>query len=167
MSENRIALVTGANKGLGLETSRQLARSGVKVLMGARDVQRGEAASKTLRDEGHDVSAVHLRYINPLPPDLDEVMGRFKKVIVPEINLGQLCFVLRAHFLVDATSLNQIRGKPFRKKFNGATRRGGKEPKNIFLQVNIRFNENRYINGISNASDGCGMGRVPILWCKA
>jgi len=60
MSASKIALVTGANKGIGFETSRQLAREGVMVLMGARDEGRGSAAEKTLRSEGLDVQFVHL-----------------------------------------------------------------------------------------------------------
>lgn len=60
MTKNKIALVTGANKGIGFETSRQLARRGIKVLMGARDEERGRAAVAILLAEGLDVEAVHL-----------------------------------------------------------------------------------------------------------
>jgi 2-oxoglutarate/2-oxoacid ferredoxin oxidoreductase subunit alpha len=65
------------------------------------------------RAEGQDVSAVHLRYLNPLPPDLGELLKRFDKVIVPELNLGQLVKVLRAEYLVDAKGLNKVAGLPF------------------------------------------------------
>ncbi len=58
------------------------------------------------------MSSVHLRYLNPLPKDLPEVLKRFKKVLVPEINAGQLLQVLRAHFLVDARGFNRVRGQP-------------------------------------------------------
>ncbi|MGE5238311.1 MAG: SDR family oxidoreductase [Chloroflexota bacterium] len=60
MSSPRIALVTGANKGLGLETSRQLSRQGITVLMGAREGTRGKAASRMLADEGLTVEFVQL-----------------------------------------------------------------------------------------------------------
>ena len=70
-------------------------------------------AVEQMRKEGKSVSSVHLRHLHPLPSDLGEVMSRFEKVIVPEINLGQLRLLLRARFLVDAIGLNQVRGKPF------------------------------------------------------
>lgn len=60
MSETRIALVTGANKGLGLETSRQLAQQGIKVLMGSRSITRGRKAAQSLLEEGFDVEFIHL-----------------------------------------------------------------------------------------------------------
>ena len=60
MSDKRIALITGANKGLGLETARQLAAQGITVLLGSRDAARGEAAAKKLKDEGLDVRAVKI-----------------------------------------------------------------------------------------------------------
>lgn len=72
------------------------------------------AAVKTVRSEGKRVSHVHLRHLNPLPSDLGEILGRFKKVLVPEINLGQLVRVLRAEYLVNAIGLNKIQGLPFR-----------------------------------------------------
>jgi len=61
MSEQKkIALITGANKGIGLETGRQLGKLGITVLIGARDVAKGEAAAKTLQDEGIDAHAIKL-----------------------------------------------------------------------------------------------------------
>lgn len=71
------------------------------------------SAGEQMRAAGKSVSTVHLRYLNPLPNDLGEIMSRFEKVIVPEINLGQLRLLLRARFLVDVIGLNQVRGKPF------------------------------------------------------
>lgn len=72
------------------------------------------AAVRGLSEEGFSVSSVHLRHINPLPDDLGEVMGRFKKVIVPELNLGQLSLILRAKYLVDVISYGKVQGKPFK-----------------------------------------------------
>jgi 2-oxoglutarate ferredoxin oxidoreductase subunit alpha len=73
-----------------------------------------ESATRTLRDQGHAVSHVHLRYLNPLPADLGEVLGRFRRVLVPELNMGQLVRLLRAEYLVDAVGLNKIQGQPFK-----------------------------------------------------
>ena len=67
-----------------------------------------------LRAEGFAVSNVHLRHLNPLPDDLGEIMGRFKKVVVPELNLGQLSFLLRAKYLIDVISFGRVQGKPFK-----------------------------------------------------
>jgi len=65
MEKTRIALVTGANKGLGLETSRQLARKGIKVLVGSRSVKKGKEAVKKLRQEGLDAEFIHLDVTKP------------------------------------------------------------------------------------------------------
>ncbi|HKM91493.1 MAG TPA: 2-oxoacid:acceptor oxidoreductase subunit alpha [Candidatus Acidoferrales bacterium] len=71
------------------------------------------AAVRTLRGKGHKIGHVHLRYLNPLPSNLGEILKHYKKVVVPELNMGQLLWVLRAKFLVDATGLNKIQGRPF------------------------------------------------------
>jgi NAD(P)-dependent dehydrogenase (short-subunit alcohol dehydrogenase family) len=65
MADRRIALVTGANKGIGFETCRQLAQQGVKVLLGARSLEKGEAAARQLREEGLDVETVLLDITDP------------------------------------------------------------------------------------------------------
>ena len=70
-------------------------------------------AARQARDRGGSVAHAHLRYLNPLPANLGEIIGRFEKVLVPELNLGQLLFVLRAQYLVDAVGLNKVQGKPF------------------------------------------------------
>jgi 2-oxoglutarate ferredoxin oxidoreductase subunit alpha len=66
------------------------------------------------RAEGKPVSHLHLRYLNPLPRNLGEILSRFEHVLVPEMNMGQLLMVLRAKFLVDAQGLNKVQGKPFK-----------------------------------------------------
>lgn len=66
------------------------------------------------REQGLTVSRLHLHYLNPLPADLGEVLSRFKRVLVPEINSGQLRLLLRAKYLVDAVGLNLVRGLPLR-----------------------------------------------------
>jgi 2-oxoglutarate/2-oxoacid ferredoxin oxidoreductase subunit alpha len=72
------------------------------------------AAVQEAQRQKQAVSHVHLRYLNPLPADLGDVMARFKKVLVPEMNMGQLVKVLRAEYLVNAVGLNKIQGLPFK-----------------------------------------------------
>jgi 2-oxoglutarate ferredoxin oxidoreductase subunit alpha len=62
---------------------------------------------------GLKVAQAHLRYLNPMPRNTAEVLKRYKKVLVPELNGGQLAFLLRAQYLVDAVSLAKVQGKPF------------------------------------------------------
>lgn len=71
-------------------------------------------AVKTLQTEGQSVACVHLRYLNPLPPDLGSILSNYEKILVPEINLGQLLWILRSRFLVDAVGFNQVRGQPLK-----------------------------------------------------
>src|ERR1700730_10577555 len=72
------------------------------------------AALRSERAKGHRIGHVHLRYLNPLPKNLGEVLGRYHKVLVPEMNMGQLIMLLRAKYLVDAQGYNKIQGKPFK-----------------------------------------------------
>ncbi len=72
------------------------------------------AAVQNLQKAGKSVSSVHLRHLNPLPPDLGDIMSGFEHVLVPELNMGQLLKVLRAKYLVPATGLNKIKGQPFK-----------------------------------------------------
>jgi 2-oxoglutarate ferredoxin oxidoreductase subunit alpha len=65
------------------------------------------------RDAGHDVSHAHIRYMNPLPANIGELLRSFRTVIVPELNTGQLRMLLRAEYLVDCIGINKIQGKPF------------------------------------------------------
>jgi 2-oxoglutarate ferredoxin oxidoreductase subunit alpha len=72
------------------------------------------AALKTARAKGQSVGHVHLRHLNPLPKNLGDVLKRYKHILVPEMNMGQLVMILRAKFLVDAQGYNKIQGKPFK-----------------------------------------------------
>jgi len=67
-----------------------------------------------MREKGHRIGHVHLRYLNPLPRNLGDILKCYKKVLVPEMNMGQLSMILRAKFLVDAESYGKIQGKPFK-----------------------------------------------------
>jgi len=71
------------------------------------------SAVENLRKEGVSISSVHPRFLFPLPPDLGDLLAGFKRIMVPEINLGQLSYVLRANYLRDVIGLNVIRGRPF------------------------------------------------------
>ncbi|GIX40634.1 MAG: 2-oxoglutarate ferredoxin oxidoreductase subunit alpha [Leptospiraceae bacterium] len=70
-------------------------------------------AVETLYSEGFSIGHVHLKYINPFPKNLETILKSFNKIIVPEINLGQLAMLLRAKYLVPAEPYNQVRGRPF------------------------------------------------------
>jgi len=70
-------------------------------------------AVESARAEGKSVSSVHLRYLHPLHPDLGDLIRRFDKVLVPELNFGQLQKVLRAEYLVNARGLHKMTGQPF------------------------------------------------------
>jgi len=72
------------------------------------------AAARRVRGEGLKVATAHLRHLNPLPANLGEVLRKYDKVLVPEINLGQLALLLRGKYLVDVISYNRVRGLPFR-----------------------------------------------------
>ena len=70
------------------------------------------AAVEEAQIEGKAVASVHLRHLNPLPPDLGQIMQQYRRVLVPEINSGQLVRVLRAEYLVDAVGYNRVGGMP-------------------------------------------------------
>ncbi len=72
------------------------------------------SAVDRLQAEGWSVSHAHLRYLNPLPRNTETVLRSFRKVLIPEVNLGQLSMLLRARFLIDVVGFNRVRGKPFR-----------------------------------------------------
>jgi 2-oxoglutarate ferredoxin oxidoreductase subunit alpha len=71
------------------------------------------AACRSLRQRGLPVAQAHLRHLNPLPANLGAVLASYDKVVIPEMNLGQLAHVIRAKYLVDAIPFNQVSGLPF------------------------------------------------------
>lgn len=73
-----------------------------------------EAAVEHARAHGERVSAIHLQYINPLPPDLPSIFAGFKQYLVPELNNGQLVRILRDRYLLDFQGLDKIQGQPFK-----------------------------------------------------
>lgn len=72
------------------------------------------AACNRTRQNGTKVASAHLRHLNPLPNNLGTVLNSFDKILIPELNTGQLLKVIRAEFLLDATGLNQVTGEPFK-----------------------------------------------------
>jgi 2-oxoglutarate ferredoxin oxidoreductase subunit alpha len=72
------------------------------------------SAVERLRGRGLAVSHAHLRHLNPFPANTGDVLRAFRRVLVPELNLGQLLMLVRARYLIDAVGYNRVRGKPFR-----------------------------------------------------
>jgi 2-oxoglutarate ferredoxin oxidoreductase subunit alpha len=72
------------------------------------------AGVRRVRAEGHAVAHAHLRWLNPFPANLGDVLRSYDRVLVPEMNLGQLLQLIRARYLVDAVGYNRVTGKPFR-----------------------------------------------------
>jgi 2-oxoglutarate ferredoxin oxidoreductase subunit alpha len=71
------------------------------------------SAVEKMQREGKSVSAAHLRYLNPFPRNLGDILSGFETVIIPEMNLGQLCTMIRAKYLVDAVPFSKVKGRPF------------------------------------------------------
>jgi len=72
------------------------------------------SAVEEMQARGKSVSSVHIRHLNPFPRNLGEILGRFDRVLVPELNMGQLAMLLRARYLVPAVSFPKVKGKPFK-----------------------------------------------------
>ncbi len=72
-----------------------------------------KTAVERKQQQGKSVSRIHLRYVNPLPRDLEKVLRNFKKVLIPELNLGQLVKIIRANYLVPAIGYSKVQGQPF------------------------------------------------------
>jgi 2-oxoglutarate ferredoxin oxidoreductase subunit alpha len=72
------------------------------------------AAVRRVRTDGHPIAQAHLRHLNPFPKNLRTVLQRYDKVVIPEMNLGQLATLIRAKYLIDAHSYNQVNGMPFK-----------------------------------------------------
>jgi 2-oxoglutarate ferredoxin oxidoreductase subunit alpha len=72
-----------------------------------------QAACRRIRHTGAAVAHTHLRHLNPFPQDLGQILASYERVLIPEMNLGQLALLIRARYLTDAASYTQIRGLPF------------------------------------------------------
>jgi len=72
------------------------------------------SAVERLQANGRSVAHAHLRYLNPFPANIEQVVRSYRRVLIPEVNLGQLLMLIRARFLIDAVGYDRVRGKPFR-----------------------------------------------------
>ncbi|MBW7835296.1 MAG: 2-oxoacid:acceptor oxidoreductase subunit alpha [Sphingomonadales bacterium] len=115
MTETRRNKVLGIANDIPLQTTESGNSSGKLAVVGWGSTYGAiEQAVRRARKDGLDVSHIHLRYIWPLPRNLGELLRGFEKVIVPEMNTGQLLTVLRSEYLVPAQGLNKISGQPFK-----------------------------------------------------
>ncbi len=114
MTRLRAAKVAGIVKDIpGVEVDDDGARDLLVVGWGSTYGSIG-AAVRRVRARGMKASHAHVMHLFPFPSDLGEVLRRYKRVLVPEMNMGQLSRLLRAEFLVDAQSLTKIQGAPFK-----------------------------------------------------
>jgi 2-oxoglutarate ferredoxin oxidoreductase subunit alpha len=74
------------------------------------------AAIENQKAKGNNVSHAHLRYLNPMPKNTEEVLKSFDKVLIPEMNMGQLSKIIKSEFLIDVIGLNKVKGSPFKAK---------------------------------------------------
>jgi 2-oxoglutarate ferredoxin oxidoreductase subunit alpha len=72
------------------------------------------SAAERLQADGHAVAHAHLRHLNPFPKNTGDVLAAYRRVLIPELNLGQLLLLIRARYLIDAVGYDRVRGKPFR-----------------------------------------------------
>ena len=72
------------------------------------------SAVERLTADGKSVAHAHLRHLNPFPANTEAVLRNYRRVLIPEVNLGQLLMLIRARYLIDAVGYNRVRGKPFR-----------------------------------------------------
>ncbi len=114
MTDTRIAKIAGIAKDIpeqGVEIGED---SGELAVVGWGSTYGPiHQAVRRVRDDGRELSHIHLRYLWPLPRNLGELLGRFEKIMVPEMNAGQLVAILRSEYLVPAEGLNKVTGKPF------------------------------------------------------
>jgi 2-oxoglutarate ferredoxin oxidoreductase subunit alpha len=71
------------------------------------------SAVERLQTQGRSVAHAHMRHLNPFPANTEKVLRSYRKVLLPEVNLGQLLLLLRGQFLIDIEGYNRVRGKPF------------------------------------------------------
>jgi 2-oxoglutarate/2-oxoacid ferredoxin oxidoreductase subunit alpha len=115
MTETRAAKIDGIAKDIPLQTVEEGTEGGALAVVGWGSTYGPiSRAVSNMRAIGKDVSQVHLRHLWPLPRNLGELLGKFDRILVPEMNNGQLVNVLRAKYLLPAEGLNQISGKPFK-----------------------------------------------------
>ena len=114
MTNSRFRKIEGISEDIPLQEINSGAETGQLVVVGWGSTYGPiSRAVEIVRAEGKAISHIHLRYINPMPRNLGQLLARFQKVLVPEMNMGQLSTLLRDKFLVPAEGLNKVTGKPF------------------------------------------------------
>lgn len=113
MIETRAAKVAGIAKHIPEQTVEGQQSGDLLVLSWGGTYGSVRTAVREATLAGKSVGHAHLRYLNPFPRNLGEIISRFKKVLIPELNTGQLRLLIRAEYLVDAQGLNKVKGKPF------------------------------------------------------
>src|SRR5881397_1954715 len=115
MTRTRAAKIAGIANGIPLQTVALGADHGAIAVVGWGSTYGAiHQAVRRARQGRIDASHVHLRYLNPFPRNLGELLRRFHRIVVPELNNGQLVQLLRAAYLVPAEGLNKVQGKPFK-----------------------------------------------------
>jgi 2-oxoglutarate ferredoxin oxidoreductase subunit alpha len=115
MTDVRAAKIDGIARDIPLQTTESGETSGALAIVGWGSTKGPiSRAVEKLKREGHAVSHIHLRHIWPLPSNLGDLLRGFGKVLVPEMNNGQLLTLLRSHYLVPAEGLNKVTGRPFK-----------------------------------------------------
>jgi len=115
MTEVRAAKIAGIANDIPLQAVSQGGPRGAVALVGWGSTYGSlHQAVKQLRAEGMDIAHIHLRYLNPFPRNLGELLRGYRTVLVPEMNMGQLVMLLRAAYLLPAKGIHQVTGKPFK-----------------------------------------------------
>jgi len=115
MTEMRAAKINGIANDIPLQTVEEGNEKGRLAVVGWGSTYGPiNLAVNNLRDEGFDVSHIHIRHIWPMPKNLGDLLAGFEQVLVPEMNTGQLVTLLRSQFLIDAQILPKVSGQPFK-----------------------------------------------------
>lgn len=113
MTNTRARKVAGVANDIPLQTLDGADKGDLLVLSWGGTYGACATAVHNVQARGKKVSHCHLRYLNPFPRNLGEILGNFKSVLIPELNMGQLRLIIRGEFLIDAIGLNKVQGKPF------------------------------------------------------
>jgi 2-oxoglutarate ferredoxin oxidoreductase subunit alpha len=114
MSETRQKKVNNAANNIPLQEVKGDESGDLLVISWGGTYGSVDMAVKALQKEGKKISLMHLRYINPMPKNIGDLIKNFKKVIVPELNMGQMVHVINAKFACNAIAYNKVEGLPFK-----------------------------------------------------
>ena len=113
MVNTRAAKIAGIANDIPPQTVEGVERGKVLVISWGGTYGACRTAVEDLLAQGKSVAHCHLRYLNPFPSNLGDILKKYERVLVPELNNGQLLLLLRGKYLVDAVGLNKVQGKPF------------------------------------------------------